>query len=75
MPVDDAFALRVPDKVVVVGVMADGEVRSGDRLLLRTATAEWPVIVESLEAYHQPIRVARRGVSGGRRRPAWSATW
>ena len=61
MPVDDAFALKVPGKVVVVGVVADGEVRPGDRLVLRAAGAEVPVTVEALEAHHQPVRAARRG--------------
>ena len=51
MPVDDAFALKVPGKVVVVGVVAEGEVRPGARLVLRAAAAELPVTVEALEAY------------------------
>lgn len=61
MPIDDVFALKMPGKVVVVGVVADGEVRPGDRLVLRAAAAEVPVRVEALEAYHQPIQAARCG--------------
>jgi selenocysteine-specific elongation factor len=61
MPVDDAFALKVSCKLVVVGVVAAGEVRPGARLVLRAAGAELPVTVEALEAYHRPLRVARRG--------------
>jgi selenocysteine-specific translation elongation factor len=61
MPVDDAFALKVLGKVVVVGVVADGEVRPGDRLVLRASAAEVPVTVEALEAHHRPLQVARRG--------------
>jgi selenocysteine-specific translation elongation factor len=60
MPVDDAFALKVPGKVVVVGVVADDEVRPGDRLVLRTTAAEVPVTVEALETHHKPLRAARR---------------
>lgn len=61
MPIDDAFALKVPGKVVVVGVVADGEVRPGARLVLRTAAAELPVTVEALEAFNKPLEAARRG--------------
>jgi len=61
MPVDDGFALMVPGKVMVVGVVADGEVRPGARLVLETATAKLPVTVESLEAHQRPLQVARRG--------------
>ena len=61
MRVNDAFALKVPGKVVVVGIVADGEVRPGDRLVLRTAAAEAPVTVEALEANHKLLRAARRG--------------
>ena len=61
MPIDDAFALQVPGKVVVVGVVADGEVRVGARLLLRTATAKLPVTVEALEGHDRPLQAAGRG--------------
>ena len=61
MPIDDAFALKVPGKVVVVGVVAEGEVRPGARLVLRTTAAELPVTVEALEAHHRALQVARRG--------------
>jgi selenocysteine-specific translation elongation factor len=65
MPVDDAFALTVPGRMVVVGVVADGEVRPGDRLILRTAGALLPVTVEALEAHHKPLKAARRGEQVG----------
>ena len=61
MPVDDAFALPEPDKAVVVGVVSEGEVRPGDRLVLRAGGATRPVTVEALEADHRPLRVARAG--------------
>jgi len=61
MPVDDAFALPQPDKTVVVGVVSEGEVRPGARLVLRAGGAARPVTVEGLEAHHRPLRVARAG--------------
>jgi selenocysteine-specific translation elongation factor len=61
MPVDDAFALREPNQTVVVGVVSEGEVRPGDRLVLRAGGAARPVTVEALEADHRPLRVARAG--------------
>lgn len=61
MPVDDAFGLKEPGKVVVVGVVAEGEVRPGARVILRTGATKLPVTVEALEAYHKPLRVARQG--------------
>jgi selenocysteine-specific translation elongation factor len=61
MPVDGVFALKTPGKVVVVGVVADGEVRRGDRLVLRAGEASVPVAVEALEAHHKPVQSARRG--------------
>jgi selenocysteine-specific translation elongation factor len=61
MPVDDAFALHEPNQTVVVGVVSEGEVRPGDRLVLRAGGAARPVTVEALEADHRPLRVARSG--------------
>jgi selenocysteine-specific translation elongation factor len=61
MPVDDAFALKVSGKLVVVGIVAAGEVRPGARLLLRDAGGALPVSVEALEAHDRPIQAARRG--------------
>ena len=63
MSIDDAF--RLADKVVVVGVVAAGEVRPGDRLVLQTGVTERPVTVEVMESYHRPIRAARAGVRVG----------
>ena len=61
MPIDDAFALIAPGKVVVVGVIAEGEIRPGKSLMLHTDTAAIPVTVEALEAYHKPLSSARAG--------------
>jgi translation elongation factor EF-1alpha len=61
MPVDDAFAAGPPDQAVIVGVVSDGEIRPGDRLVLRAGGAARTVTVESLEADHQPLKVARTG--------------
>lgn len=60
MPVDDAFAIEGSGKVIVVGVVTDGEVRPGDRLVLRTPVATVPVTVKALEAYSEPLQVAQR---------------
>jgi selenocysteine-specific translation elongation factor len=59
--VDDAFALKQAGKVVVVGVVAEGEVRPGAQLLLRAGAGELQVTAEALEASHLPLHVARQG--------------
>lgn len=61
LPVDEAFALKQPGKVVVVGVVAEGEVRPGVRLVLRSVAGDRQVTVEALEAFGQPLQVARQG--------------
>ena len=61
MPIDDAFALKVPGKVVVVGKIAEGEVRPGDRLKIKHGNDEIAVEVESLEAFGAPVSVGRSG--------------
>jgi translation elongation factor EF-1alpha len=61
MPVDDTFEIGQPDQAVVVGVVSEGEIRPGDRLVLRAGTAIRPVTVEALEADHRPLQIARAG--------------
>jgi selenocysteine-specific translation elongation factor len=61
MPIDDAFALKVPGKVVVVGKIAEGEVRPGDHLKIKRENDEIPVEVEGLEAFGAPVSVGRTG--------------
>ena len=61
MPVDDAFGLTVPNKVVVVGVVAEGELRPGIDLLLQTESHELTVTAEALEANHRRLKLARQG--------------
>ncbi|HKB05392.1 MAG TPA: EF-Tu/IF-2/RF-3 family GTPase [Gemmataceae bacterium] len=61
LPVDEALALPEPNQTVVVGVVSEGEVRPGDRLMLRTGGATRTVTVESVEADHRPLPVARAG--------------
>jgi translation elongation factor EF-Tu-like GTPase len=61
MPIEDAFALKERGRVVVVGIVADGEITPGARLLLRVGNNELPVTVEALEAHHQSLQVARQG--------------
>jgi selenocysteine-specific translation elongation factor len=61
MSIEDAFALPQADKAVVVGVVFEGKVRPGDRLVLRSGGAARPVTVEALEAHQRPLRVARAG--------------
>ncbi len=61
MLIDDAFALKVPGKVVVVGKIAEGEVRPGDRLKIKQGNDEIAVEVEGLEAFGSPVSVGRSG--------------
>jgi selenocysteine-specific translation elongation factor len=65
MPIDDAFALKVPGKVVVVGKIAEGEVRPGDRLKIKHGDDEISVEVEALEAFGAPVSVGRAGSNIG----------
>ncbi len=65
MPIDDAFELKVPGKVVVVGKIAAGEVRPGDRLKIKGQNEEISVEVEALEAFGEPITVGRTGKNVG----------
>jgi translation elongation factor EF-Tu-like GTPase len=61
MPIDDVCTAPLIGKVVVTGVVADGEVRPGDRLVLRGGELELPVTVEGLEAQGRPVGAGRRG--------------
>jgi translation elongation factor EF-Tu-like GTPase len=49
MPIDDAFRLKVEGSVVVVGVIAAGEIKPGTRLEIRTADVAIPVTVTAIE--------------------------
>lgn len=60
MPIDDAFALKVDGKVVVVGKIEEGEVRAGDRMKIKQENVI-AVQVESLEAFGSPVSVGRSG--------------
>jgi len=61
MPIDDKFSLTVPNKVVVVGIVEEGQVRPGDRLILRTESKNLLATVEGLEAFSRRIMTAREG--------------
>lgn len=62
MPIDDAFRLKAEGSVVVVGVIAAGEIRPGMRLEIRTANGAIPVTVTALEGGpDKPISNARAG--------------
>lgn len=62
MPVDDAFRLKVEGSVVVVGVIAAGEIKPGMRLEIRTANGAIPVTVTALEGGpDKPTSSARAG--------------
>ena len=61
MPIDDAFKLKVAGRVVVVGVVAAGEIRPGMDLRIRTPETTIPVKVIALEAFHQPLKYAHVG--------------
>ena len=65
MPIDDAFALTVAGKVVVVGKIVEGEVRPGDRLTIKLQTGDIAVEVEALEAFGEPISVGQSGKNIG----------
>jgi selenocysteine-specific translation elongation factor len=65
MPIDDAFALKVPGKVVVVGKIEEGEVRPGDHLKIKNANDEILVEVEALEAFGAPVAIGRTGSNIG----------
>lgn len=61
MTIDDVFAVILAGRVVVVGVISEGEVRPGDTLLVETRSGGIQVTVEALEAYHRPLRSANAG--------------
>jgi translation elongation factor EF-Tu-like GTPase len=62
MPIDDAFRLKVEGSVVVVGVIAAGEIKLGMRLEIRTGNGAIPVTVTALEGGpDKPISHARAG--------------
>lgn len=61
MPIDDVFALETRGKVVVVGVIATGEVLPGDTALVMVGESGIPVTVEGLEAFHKPLKSAKAG--------------
>jgi translation elongation factor EF-Tu-like GTPase len=49
MPIDDAFRLKIEGSVVVVGVIAAGDIRPDMELEIWTKEGATPVIVKSLE--------------------------
>ena len=65
MPIDDAFALQVPGKVVVTGRIADGEVRPGDRMKLKRPHDEVNIEVETIETFNSVLTIGRSGDNVG----------
>lgn len=61
MPIDDIFALKEHGKVVVVGTIAEGEVRPRDHLIIKSKDQELKVEVEALEAFGESVPVGRQG--------------
>ncbi|MCE5278051.1 MAG: EF-Tu/IF-2/RF-3 family GTPase [Planctomycetaceae bacterium] len=61
MPIDDVFALKIRGKVVVVGVVSEGKVQSGDMLVIEAGGRRMQVTVESLEAFNKPLNSAKAG--------------
>jgi elongation factor Tu len=61
MVVDDSFALTTAGEVVVVGVIAEGEIRPGDTLVVQTRDSTIPVTAEAIEAFHKPLDHAKAG--------------
>ncbi len=49
MPIDDAFAVNTPGRVVVVGVISSGEIKPQTQLFLTGSETTIPVTVISLE--------------------------
>ena len=60
---DSSFALTIPNKVVVVGIVAEGLVRPGMKLVVnrRDSESEIPVSVYGLEEGRTPLRYAKAG--------------
>jgi translation elongation factor EF-Tu-like GTPase len=62
MPIDDAFRMKFDDLVVVVGIIAAGEIKVGMQLRIQTPAASIPVTVAGLEGgLNNSIDVARVG--------------
>jgi translation elongation factor EF-Tu-like GTPase len=57
MRIDDVFSMKAPgqpEKVVVTGVPAAGEIRVGDQLLLRTTRGAIEVMAVAVESFKNP---------------------
>jgi translation elongation factor EF-Tu-like GTPase len=65
LPIDDAFDFKNPGKVVVVGTIAEGEVRPGDHLKIKGHSGEISVEVEAMEAFGIPLSVGQAGKTVG----------
>jgi len=61
MPIDDVLAVKTKGNVVVVGVIATGEVLPGSALLVNVGDSSISVTVEGLEAFHKPLKSAKAG--------------
>jgi hypothetical protein len=65
MKIDDVFALKVPNKVVVVGVISDGTLRTGSTLYVQTTAGPVATKVEGIETYiggsDRPVKLGRAG--------------
>jgi translation elongation factor EF-Tu-like GTPase len=57
MRIEDVFSMKSPgqpDKVVVTGIPASGEIRVGDELLLRTTRGPIEVTAVAVESFTNP---------------------
>lgn len=49
LQIQNVFYIKTLDRVIVTGVVDTGSVRPGDKVVVKTATAMIPVVVEKLE--------------------------
>jgi hypothetical protein len=49
MPIQEAFYIKTIDRVVTVGVVAEGSVKPGDKLFVRSRLGSFPIVVESID--------------------------
>ena len=65
MKVDNVFFIKSLNRVIVTGVVAQGSVKVGDDLVVKTASGDIPVRVEKLEHPRQILTAASKGQDVG----------
>jgi GTPase len=61
MPVNGALHVKSVGRVVAVGLIAQGSVKPGDKLFVRSRLGSFPVVVKKLEHPTQQLAIARAG--------------